>query len=139
MDCVFSERSHSDINKHDTQAHPVVNTGPSEPPSTPFLKFLIGFNVTHLLKMFNVMTSAPYLEGQQQEERPLCRVMTLQDLASSLCEERGRVFPLLAPRYALIVMEIVATQVLAVTRFITRRRWRNVSYGVNTVKDREQS
>lgn len=111
------------------QTHPVVNTGPSDPPSTPFFKnFLIGFNVTHLLQMFNVTTSAPYLEGQQQEERPLCRVVTLQDLASSLCEERGRVFPLVAPRYALIVMEIVATQVLAVTRFITRRKWRNVSY-----------
>lgn len=111
------------------QTHPVVNTGPSDPPYTPFFKnFLIGFNVTHLLQMFNVTTSAPYLEGQQQEERPLCRVVTLQDLASSLCEERGRVFPLMAPRYALIVMEIVATQVLAVTRFITRRKWRNVSY-----------
>lgn len=50
-----------------------------------------------------------YLQGEQQEQWLPRRVVALQDLASSLCEERGRVLPFLAPRHALVVMEIVAT------------------------------
>lgn len=56
------------------------------------------------------------LEGQQKEERPLHRVVALQDFASSLREQDGGVFPFVTPRHALVVVEIVPTQCGAVTR-----------------------
>lgn len=60
-----------------------------------------------------------HLERQQQEEGPLRGVVALQDLPSSLCEERGGVFALLAPHHALAVMEIVAANARAVAGQVT--------------------
>lgn len=57
-----------------------------------------------------------YLEWKQKEERPLHRVVALQDFASSLREQEGGVFPFATPRHALVVVEIVATQRRTVTR-----------------------
>lgn len=58
------------------------------------------------------------LEGEQQEERPLCGVVALQDLAGPLCEQRGRVLPLLAPGHTLAIMEVVPTGAWAIARLV---------------------
>ncbi|KAG7236598.1 hypothetical protein INR49_000721 [Caranx melampygus] len=60
--------------------------------------------------------------GEQQEERPARGVVTLQDLASSLREKRGRVFPLLTPGHALVVVEVVAAQPRAVAGAVAERQ-----------------
>lgn len=66
------------------------------------------------------------LEGEQQEERPLSGVVTLQDLASPLCEQRGRVLPLLAPGHTLAVVEVVPAGAGAVTGLIAAGRTREM-------------
>lgn len=48
--------------------------------------------------------------------------MALQDLASSLREERGGVFALLAPHHALAIMEVVATHSGTVAGQVTADR-----------------
>lgn len=66
------------------------------------------------------------LEGEHQEERPLSGVVTLQDLASPLCEQRGRVLPLLAPGHTLTVVEVVPTDAGAVTGLVAAGRMREM-------------
>lgn len=65
------------------------------------------------------LSSRSNLEGQKQEEGSFRGVVALQDLSSSLCEERGGVFALLAPHHALAVMEIVAADSWAVAGQVT--------------------
>lgn len=58
------------------------------------------------------------LKGEQQEERPLSGVVALQDLAGPLCEQSGRVLPLLAPGHALAVVEVVSTGARAIAGLV---------------------
>lgn len=57
-----------------------------------------------------------YLQRQEQKEGSFSGLVALQDLSSSLGEERGGVFALLAPHHALAVVEVVAANSWAVAR-----------------------